>query len=851
MRVLPNRFQRQGLLTLGLVWVAALNGCGGGGGSSIAPPSNLTYSAPPPFTVGVAITPLAPTVAGTVSGYSVTPALPAGLILSATTGVISGTPTAAAASSTYTVTASNSGGNASTTLTIVVNPAPPTIAFASSAYSYTVAVPSVAVTPTNTGGAATWSVSPALPSGLSLDASSGAISGTPTQPSPAGTYTVTASNGSGRSTATLTLAVAAAPLLDLGHVNPITSISFTGTYVLSSDETGRWVLWQFSTGDELASGTAPCIAVQGVCETSPTALLAGTTILTTTPTGLAFYAAPSGAVTGQVTTSDFEWMALASDGSYACAGSPMALTCWSKTGQQLFSESGNYASAKVFATPTQLQVALGGRGPNVIETIPTASWTPAVGPSFTGSFWSWFTDGGSFITTTANNTVYIYSANTVQLDQRSLPALTDLTGQGNWFWTFAIVNTNSAQQPLNIYKVGNSATPTASYSLYEASPTVASGLQLAVFQGTEPGSVALIDLSGSTPSETSYTLPVEDFDSFAATSASQWLVGSINGVLVDGSGLPASSRSLNYGRAWSIVGGGSRVVISTASGRIISYDTATNVLETTIDQQDAELAISSDGSVLATAAAHYGYQNALTSDRSIYVYSMPTATQIASFPFSYTYGVSAPVLNEMSLSGDGSTVGEIYTQGNTSTAQALKVSNGAVTFSTTSGNWGAPLRLSPDGTLVAFTGTPPANGPATSIYQNGTLTTSLSGWSVGWLDDTRLLVNNTQGNGNGGWSGFNYLGASLYSPTGTLLSSPPLPEVDILQPVMGDLIYAPGPNEILSVTSGQPVWASADMSAGEALWPGTGAPAPLGALTSNEVVFQSGTLVLAQPYPAL
>jgi hypothetical protein len=61
-----------------------------------------------------------PVVTGTVDSYSISPALPAGLVLNTGTGVISGTPSAAAASDTYTVTATNAGGSTSTALTIVV-----------------------------------------------------------------------------------------------------------------------------------------------------------------------------------------------------------------------------------------------------------------------------------------------------------------------------------------------------------------------------------------------------------------------------------------------------------------------------------------------------------------------------------------------------------------------------------------------------------------------------------------------------------------------------------------------------------------------------------------------------------
>jgi hypothetical protein len=53
--------------------------------------------------------------------------------------------------------------------------------------------------------------------------------------------------------------------------------------------------------------------------------------------------------------------------------------------------------------------------------------------------------------------------------------------------------------------------------------------------------------------------------------------------------------------------------------------------------------------------------------------------------------------------------------------------------------------LSPDGTLAAVSSASfvplPTTAISTSIYQNGTLVTSLSGWKVGWLDDVRLLVN--------------------------------------------------------------------------------------------------------------
>lgn len=53
---------------------------------------------------------------------------------------------------------------------------------------------------------AAYSISPALPSGLTFDSATGTISGTPTAPSPATIYTITAANGAGSGSTTLSIA---------------------------------------------------------------------------------------------------------------------------------------------------------------------------------------------------------------------------------------------------------------------------------------------------------------------------------------------------------------------------------------------------------------------------------------------------------------------------------------------------------------------------------------------------------------------------------------------------------------------------------------------------------------------
>ena len=188
-----------------------LIGCGGDDDPPAPPPpppapTGLSYPTPPAFTVGVAITPLSPTVTGTVSSYSIAPALPDGLVISATTGVVSGTPTARSAVTRYVVTAGNASGTTTTTFDIAVFPAP-AISYENSPYVLAVGT-AATITPTITGAVPTsWSVDHALPAGLALNATSGVISGTPTTSAASANYIVTAATPGGNLTSTLALAV--------------------------------------------------------------------------------------------------------------------------------------------------------------------------------------------------------------------------------------------------------------------------------------------------------------------------------------------------------------------------------------------------------------------------------------------------------------------------------------------------------------------------------------------------------------------------------------------------------------------------------------------------------------------
>jgi len=185
-------------------------------------PPVISSSATANGTVGSAFT-YSIIASATPTGYAVTN-LPAGLSVNATTGVISGTPTTAG---TFidTLKATNAAGTGVRVLTITIA-TPPVPVISSSATATGIIGSAFAYNIVASNSPTSYAVGGTLPLGLTINTSTGVISGTPTT---AGTVidTVKAINAFGTGTLVLTFTVTAATpiLLDYWNFNNTTSLT--------------------------------------------------------------------------------------------------------------------------------------------------------------------------------------------------------------------------------------------------------------------------------------------------------------------------------------------------------------------------------------------------------------------------------------------------------------------------------------------------------------------------------------------------------------------------------------------------------------------------------------------------
>ncbi len=303
---------------------------------TVTPAAALTESYPTPatFTAGTAIATQTPTITNATPGVTTTFAitggtLPAGLTLNAD-GTITGTPTTPGVYS-FTVTATNGSRTATANVSYTVNAAAPTALNYASPVTYTSGIAIANNNPNPSGGAPTsYTISSgSLPSGLSLDPTTGVISGTP---SATGSFTVTISgtNLAGGTNQTLSITVLAPlsgsltanpSLVSVGQASALTAIFAGGTATIDQG------FGAVATGSSLPTGvyatpgtyTYAMVVTNGFNSITSTATV---TVVATPPNSIAINV-PTGGVTSTVNSPgsplDGLSVVVPSQGSAVCA----------------------------------------------------------------------------------------------------------------------------------------------------------------------------------------------------------------------------------------------------------------------------------------------------------------------------------------------------------------------------------------------------------------------------------------------------------------------------------------------------------------------------------------------------
>lgn len=226
-------------------------------------PTSLGYTNnSPTYCANQAITANNATVTGGATSFTVSPALPAGLNLNPSTGQITGTPTTVAGvpAANYTVTASNSCGSTTRVLNITISPSAPSgLNYTNNTVTYCAGSAIAPNIPSFGGGgpATSFTVSPALPAGLSLNTSTGQITGTPTTLTgvAATNYTVTASNSCGNTTRVVNITIRQVAEVDNMSQVACSGVAFSVTPVNGTNgtvPTGTTYTW---TAPTVTAGT--------------------------------------------------------------------------------------------------------------------------------------------------------------------------------------------------------------------------------------------------------------------------------------------------------------------------------------------------------------------------------------------------------------------------------------------------------------------------------------------------------------------------------------------------------------------------------------------------------------------
>lgn len=712
----------------------------------------------------------APTTGTAPFTYTLTGTLPAGLNFNTSTGVISGTPTGTGSTGTFTVTVNNAlttalgtGAATSASTSLQSSVVTPVVVISSPVASANLAPVSIQPTTTSTTSPATsWSAT-GLPAGVTINTTTGAITGSPTAP---GSYTVsvTATNSGGTSTAqTLVINATAVPLIPGSTATTTGSNGIPTTVSLTTPTLAFGVSGQTytipSTGSYPTPVTFTSSNLPSWASLSSSGVITGTPPVGTTNPTTFTVTASNGVGSG---TSIAVSIPLVTTAPTIAATTPFGnVSPVASTTNTLVQSGGSPASAYALGTTS---LGAGNTAPSWVSINPSTgaiTMSPQnANPALTGlpqnfSFPVTLTNSGGSVTTTVTLTVADVPIIPATLSY-TIPTgtawshnfLSDITSTNGPF-TWALTGSPSNAAWLGSTGLFASSSVTGAVAgTPSADGTTTFNFSVSNANGTVPVSVTIV--AATAPSWTagavspgpattgvpySYTLPTPSGTgpfSYAVSPLPSW--ATLTGNVITGT--PPTSGTVNFtATATNVLGNGSAasqsssIVITTVAPTMPATQ---NVSVTTLTAPNTQFAATGGSPVVSWSAT--GLPTGLSINTS-------TGQLVGTPTTPGTYNVTVTASNAANGGGTGSTAVTLTVTSPpvvAATATAPTASTGSpytYTVPVTAG--GAPYTYSvPAGTLPSWatlnsngtiTGTPTSAGGPTTVtvtVSNGTGTST-------------------------------------------------------------------------------------------------------------------------------